>query len=68
MKKIFLVAVCCIALSGCAKFNEAKDDITTYEKEETKCVEGNKVWIYKIGKENSSSITSQIIGKCEVDE
>ena len=65
MKKMLAISLCLMLLFGCSKVNEVKDDFETYEKEETKCVEGNKIWIYKIGKNNSSSITSQIIGTCE---
>lgn len=68
MKKILIAAMCGIFLTGCAQVNEAKDDMSTYTKEETKCIEGHKIWIYRIGKNGSSSITSQIIGECKADK
>lgn len=65
LKKVLYLLLCILCLTGCSQYNELADDLTTYEKEDIKCVEGNKIWIYKIGKSNSSSITSQIIGECE---
>lgn len=73
MTKLLLATLCLLMLSGCSdlsKFvNEVEHDFGSFEKEEFKCIDGNKIWIYGVGKDQGGyAMTSQIVGACEVED
>ena len=70
--KVFIFTLSLLLLSGCSDFskfvNEVNHDFGSFEKEEFKCIDGNKIWIYGVGKDQGGyAMTSQIVGACEVD-
>ena len=68
MKKLIIV-LCLLLLSGCSTLNALDHSLVAYHTEEFKCVEGHKIWIYGVGKDQGGyAITSQIVGACEVEE
>jgi hypothetical protein len=70
MKKIELLVITLfivLSLGGCGAINQAYNSVASYQKEEFKCIDGNKIWVLEVGNDEGISVTSEIVGVCESD-
>jgi Uncharacterized protein conserved in bacteria len=67
IKLLIVVLLLTLSLVGCGEINKAYNSVASYQKEEFKCIDGNKIWILETGNDEGISVTSEIVGVCESD-